>query len=147
MKKIIFLSWMMIFSISSVTFGGKYLCVTKVGSKLSFDGKKTENPKTIVGGKFLIYTFKNNSGLRYVKSINKENSYYICAPEKLMEKNFKIENKIKLATSINDGFKNQIINKLIKIDGHTRIFHSSNLSLDQDDYEYIKKNIIMTIFS
>ena len=83
----------MIFSISSVTFGGKYLCVTKVGSKLSFDGKKTENPKTIVGGKFLIYTFKNNSGLRYVKSINKENSYYICAPEKLMEKNFMIENK------------------------------------------------------
>ena len=42
-----------------------------------------------------------------------------------------------LTTSINDGFKKKIINTIISVDGHTRIFNSLNVPLDNKDYLYL----------
>ena len=125
MKVISFLTFVIILVKTNVAFGEKYLCETKVGSKLSFDGKTPNISLTIVGKKFLINTFENNTGLRYVKSINKEKNFYICGSKNQMRKNFEKEhNMIEFIDGMDslsmEGVFSCRSTKKIEYGGHTR---------------------------
>ena len=87
MKKITFLTLVMILGISSVSFGKSYLCISDVVRYISYVGDEW-SVHDIMLNKFIVKTERNDERMESVKFFDKD--YYLCRDgTDVMDKNYK----------------------------------------------------------
>jgi len=144
MRKIIFLTFVMILGVSSVSFGKQYLCETKLSYQIHLSLSELFGIKG-EGDKYIINTQEDNIKLESVKSINKDSNYYICGSEEQMDSNrgksWRLENKkFEFVKSLNPFTKRRTLLcrqlKKIEYGGHV----SREFIFEEVDNAYIFTN-------
>ena len=86
MRKIIFLTLVMILGMSSVSFGKEYLCISEVGRLVTYTDEWSVHE--IMLNKFIVKTERNDERMESVKFFDKD--YYLCRDgTDVMDKNYK----------------------------------------------------------
>ena len=75
MRKITFITLVMILGMSSVSFGKSYLCISEIGNTLYFIDGKYKNTG-VIESKFVVKTEDNDNRMVSVKEFGKDN--YFC---------------------------------------------------------------------